>query len=167
VFKCWIDNKDNPLIYNNDLNIRLFIRLFLVVIDSQSKKSEKQCQTQFTRYSQPVLIIFGTIGAILNQILFFYRKPLKISSCSLCFRALSANDLLVVYTVGLQVNSILIHHDNIISIVKEKHISPIVCILYHHILLFWLVWIVYVQVQQIFDYEKLLQFVLHHILFQA
>jgi hypothetical protein len=27
---------------------------------------------QFTRYSQPLLIIFGTIGAIFNRILFFY-----------------------------------------------------------------------------------------------
>ena len=56
---------------------------------------------QFTRYSQPVLIILGTIGAILNQILFFYRKPLRKSSCSLYFRAISANDLLVLYTVVL------------------------------------------------------------------
>jgi len=56
---------------------------------------------QFTRYSQPPLIIFGTIGAIFNQILFFYRKPLRISSCSLYFRVLAANDLLVLYTVVL------------------------------------------------------------------
>jgi hypothetical protein len=56
---------------------------------------------QITRYSQPLLIIFGTIGAVLNQILFFYRKPLRMSSCSLYFRALSANDLLVLYTVVL------------------------------------------------------------------
>jgi hypothetical protein len=56
---------------------------------------------QFTRYTQPPLIIFGTIGAILNQILFFYRKPLRMSSCTLYFRALSANDLLVIYTVVL------------------------------------------------------------------
>jgi hypothetical protein len=56
---------------------------------------------QFTRYSQPPLIVFGTIGAILNQILFFCRKPLRISSCSLYFRALSANDLLVLYIIVL------------------------------------------------------------------
>jgi hypothetical protein len=56
---------------------------------------------QFTRYSQPPLIFFGTIGAVLNQILFFYRKPLRMSSCSLYFRALSANDLLVIYAVIL------------------------------------------------------------------
>jgi len=43
----------------------------------------------------------NNIGVIPNQILFFYRKPLKISSCSLYFRALSANDLLVIYTVVL------------------------------------------------------------------
>jgi hypothetical protein len=56
---------------------------------------------QFTRYSQPLLIVFGTIGAIFNQILFFYRPPLRRSSCSLYFRAISANDLLVLYTVVL------------------------------------------------------------------
>lgn len=56
---------------------------------------------QFTRYSQLTLIVFGTIGAVLNQILFFYRKPLRKSSCSLYFRVLSANDLLVLYTVVL------------------------------------------------------------------
>ncbi len=56
---------------------------------------------QFKRYSQPPLIIFGTIGAVLNQILFFYRKSLRKSSCSLYFRALSANDILVLYTVVL------------------------------------------------------------------
>ena len=57
--------------------------------------------SQFVRYSQPALIIFGTVGAILNQILFFCRKPLRASSCSLYFRALSANDLLVIYTIVL------------------------------------------------------------------
>ena len=56
---------------------------------------------QFARYSQLPLILFGTIGAILNQILFFYRKPLRKSSCSLYFRVLSVNDLLVLYTVVL------------------------------------------------------------------
>jgi hypothetical protein len=56
---------------------------------------------QFTRYSQPILIVFGTIGALLNQALFFYRKPLRMSSCSMYFRALSANDLLVIYIVIL------------------------------------------------------------------
>ncbi|CAF0812166.1 unnamed protein product [Adineta steineri] len=52
---------------------------------------------QFTRYSQPILVIFGTIGAVLNQALFYYRKPLRMSSCSLYFRMLSLNDLLVIY----------------------------------------------------------------------
>lgn len=56
---------------------------------------------QFTRYSQPILIIMGTVGSVLNQILFCYRKPLRMSSCSLYFRALSLNDLLVLYTVVL------------------------------------------------------------------
>ncbi|CAF0804915.1 unnamed protein product [Adineta ricciae] len=56
---------------------------------------------QATRYSQPILIVFGTAGAILNQILFFSRKSLRKNSCSLYFRALSINDLLVIYTVVL------------------------------------------------------------------
>lgn len=56
---------------------------------------------EVTRYSQPALIVFGTVGAVLNQILFVYRKPLRKSSCSLYFRALSINDLLVIYTVIL------------------------------------------------------------------
>lgn len=48
-------------------------------------------------YTQPPLIILGTIGVIFNQILFFYRKPLRAASCSLYFRALSLNDFLVLY----------------------------------------------------------------------
>ena len=60
-----------------------------------------QVYIQITRYSQPILIILGTIGSVLNQILFLYRKPLRMSSCSLYFRALSLNDLLVLYTVVL------------------------------------------------------------------
>jgi hypothetical protein len=56
---------------------------------------------QFTRYSQPLLIVFGTIGAIFNQILFFCRQPSRKSSCLLYFRALSTNDLLVLYTIVL------------------------------------------------------------------
>jgi len=52
---------------------------------------------QISRYTQPPLIILGTVGAIINQILFFYRKPLRATSCSLYFRALSANDFLVLY----------------------------------------------------------------------
>jgi hypothetical protein len=54
---------------------------------------------QINRYSQPPLILFGTIGAIANQILFFSRRPLRSTSCSLYFRALSANDLIVLYLV--------------------------------------------------------------------
>jgi hypothetical protein len=52
---------------------------------------------ELSRYTQPPLIILGTVGAIINQILFFYRKPLRATSCSLYFRALSANDFLVIY----------------------------------------------------------------------
>ena len=54
---------------------------------------------QFTRYSQPLLIVLGTFGSVLNLILFYYRRPLRMSSCSLYFRALSFNDLLVLYAV--------------------------------------------------------------------
>jgi hypothetical protein len=56
---------------------------------------------QISRYSQPVLIIFGTIGALLNEILFFSRRQLRSTSCSLYFRALSANDFIVLYLVVL------------------------------------------------------------------
>jgi hypothetical protein len=52
---------------------------------------------QFSRYTQPPLIVLGTMGAVFNQILFFCRKPLRTTSCSLYFRALSINDLLVLY----------------------------------------------------------------------
>lgn len=52
---------------------------------------------QVSRYSQPAIIILGSIGAIFNQILFFYRKPLRATSCSLYFRALSASDFLILY----------------------------------------------------------------------
>jgi hypothetical protein len=52
---------------------------------------------QLSRYTQPPLIILGTMGAIFNHILFFSRKALRTTSCSLYFRALSANDLLVLY----------------------------------------------------------------------
>jgi hypothetical protein len=56
---------------------------------------------QVNRYSQPPLILLGTVGALLNQALFFARKPLRSTSCALYFRALSANDLLVLYIVVL------------------------------------------------------------------
>lgn len=56
---------------------------------------------QLSRYTQPLLIIFGTIGAVLNQILFHRRKLLKTASCSYYFRALSINDLLVLYVIVL------------------------------------------------------------------
>ncbi|CAF1010136.1 unnamed protein product [Adineta ricciae] len=54
-----------------------------------------------SRYTQPPLIIFGTIGAIFNQILFSSRKSLRSNSCSFYFRALSINDLLVMYVYVL------------------------------------------------------------------
>ena len=56
---------------------------------------------QLSFYSQPVLIVLGTIGALLNQILFRREKSLRSASCSLYFRALSINDLLVLYFVVL------------------------------------------------------------------
>jgi hypothetical protein len=52
---------------------------------------------QISRYTQPPLIVLGTLGAIFNQILFTFRKPLRAISCSLYFRALSINDLLTLY----------------------------------------------------------------------
>ncbi|CAF3751805.1 unnamed protein product [Rotaria sordida] len=52
---------------------------------------------QISRYTQPPMIILGTLGVIINQILFFSRKSLRATSCSLYFRALSCNDLLVLY----------------------------------------------------------------------
>lgn len=54
---------------------------------------------QISRYTQPVLIILGTAGAIMNQVLFYSRRSLRASSCSLYFRALSLNDLFVLYVV--------------------------------------------------------------------
>jgi hypothetical protein len=52
---------------------------------------------QLSRYTQLPIIILGSIGGIFNQILFYYRKPLRATSCSLYFRALSVNDFLVLY----------------------------------------------------------------------
>jgi hypothetical protein len=56
---------------------------------------------QLSRYIQPTLIIFGTIGALFNQILFRRRKLLRTASCSFYFRALALNDLLVLYIIVL------------------------------------------------------------------
>ena len=50
-----------------------------------------------SRYTQPAIIVLGTLGAVFNQILFYKRKSLRTTSCSLYFRALSVNDLLVLY----------------------------------------------------------------------
>jgi hypothetical protein len=54
-----------------------------------------------SRYTQPTVIVLGTLGAIFNQILFYKRKSLRTTSCSLYFRALSVNDLLVLYVYVL------------------------------------------------------------------
>ncbi len=54
---------------------------------------------QLSRYTQPILILFGTIGALINQILFHRRTLLKTASCSLYIRVLSINDLLVLYII--------------------------------------------------------------------
>jgi hypothetical protein len=56
---------------------------------------------QAVKYVQPILIIFGTLGAVANLILFNFRKPLRVNSCTLYFRALSCNDLLVLWIVIL------------------------------------------------------------------
>ncbi|CAF0721005.1 unnamed protein product [Adineta ricciae] len=54
---------------------------------------------QVQRYGEPVIIILGTTGAILNHILFCSRKQLRSTSCALYFRAMSLNDLLVMWYV--------------------------------------------------------------------
>ncbi|UJR21669.1 hypothetical protein I4U23_024746 [Adineta vaga] len=56
---------------------------------------------QLIRYIQPVIIILGTIGALLNQLLFYSRKQLRSTSCALYFRVMAANDLLVIWCVIL------------------------------------------------------------------
>jgi hypothetical protein len=56
---------------------------------------------QLSRYTQPPIVVFGTIGALFNLVLFFNRKNLRSTSCSLYFRALSFNDLLVLYIIIL------------------------------------------------------------------
>ncbi|CAF2977560.1 unnamed protein product [Rotaria sp. Silwood2] len=57
--------------------------------------------TQLSRYTQPILILFGTIGALLNQILFNRRKLIRTASCTVYWRVLSLNDLLVLYIIVL------------------------------------------------------------------
>jgi hypothetical protein len=54
---------------------------------------------QLSRYIQPTVIILGTIGALINQALFHFRKPLRSTSCALYFRARSTNDLFVLWLV--------------------------------------------------------------------
>ena len=56
---------------------------------------------QISRYSQPLIIFFGTIGALINQILFRRREFLRKTSCSFYFRVSSFNDLLVLYIIVL------------------------------------------------------------------
>ena len=65
------------------------------------KKMNENIYIQLSRYTQPILILFGTIGALFNQILFHRRKLLRKASCSFYFRALSINDLLVLYIIVL------------------------------------------------------------------
>jgi hypothetical protein len=55
---------------------------------------------QLNRYCLPVIIVFGSFGAVMNQILFYSRKQLRTTSCALYFRALSANDLCVLWYVS-------------------------------------------------------------------
>ena len=57
--------------------------------------------TEVSRYSQPTIILLGTIGAIFNQILFRRHKFLRSVSCSLYFRISSINDLLVLFMIVL------------------------------------------------------------------
>ncbi len=87
----------------------------LLLITNQRKvwRISEPIYFQFTRYPKPALIIFGTFGAILNQILFFYQK---------------------------QINLVLIHQKIIIGIAKSKRISLIVSILCHHIWLLMYKW---------------------------
>ena len=56
---------------------------------------------EISRYTQPILILFGTIGAVLNHIIFNRRKLLRTASCSFYFRLISINDLLVLYIIVL------------------------------------------------------------------
>ncbi|CAF5146797.1 unnamed protein product, partial [Rotaria sp. Silwood1] len=56
---------------------------------------------QLSFYSQPIIILVGTVGSLLNQIIFHRRKSLRTASCSLYFRSLSINDLLVLYIIVL------------------------------------------------------------------
>lgn len=56
---------------------------------------------QISRYSQPMVVLFGTFGALFNQILFQRKKFLRTASCSLYLHALSFNDLLVLYFLVL------------------------------------------------------------------
>lgn len=59
----------------------------------------EQLYLEISRYSQPILILFGTIGALLNQLIFHQRKLLRRASCSLYFRLISINDLAVLYLI--------------------------------------------------------------------
>ena len=56
---------------------------------------------QLSFYTQPIIIFFGTIGALFNQILFRRKKLFRKASCSFYFRALSINDLFVLYFIVL------------------------------------------------------------------
>ncbi len=67
----------------------------------RKKEMNEDFYIQLSFYTQPILIFFGTIGALLNQILFRRRKLFRKASCSYYFRALSINDLFVLYFIVL------------------------------------------------------------------
>ena len=54
-----------------------------------------------SRHVRPILIVFGTIGALLNLALFHFQKVFRKNSCALYFRARSINDLCVLCYVML------------------------------------------------------------------
>ncbi|CAF1135632.1 unnamed protein product [Didymodactylos carnosus] len=54
----------------------------------------------FSLYTQPLIIVLGTIGCVLN-IVILTQKPLCSSSCAFYFRCVSINDLFVIYFIAL------------------------------------------------------------------
>lgn len=61
--------------------------------------AQEKIYGKFSFYSEPTLILFGTFGALLNQIVFQRRKLFRSSSCSFYFRVSSINDLFVLYLI--------------------------------------------------------------------
>ena len=62
---------------------------------------EENLYIQISRYSQPIVILLGTFGALINQFLFQRKKFLRTASCSFYLQVLSFNDLLVLYFLAL------------------------------------------------------------------